>query len=227
LAGAVWQEAGAEATVGVLGANTMKTRALLACYAFVRECRPPRMTRDAFLTWAETQRARYEFDGFEPVAMTGGTRDHSQICQNIYAALRLRLKGMGCVPLGPDAGIATIGDAVRYPDALVTCTKGPGTDRLMPGVVVVFEVLGPSSGRIDRIEKLLEYRAVPTIRRYVILGHSSAAMTVYARANGDDPWTATALTGDDVLSMPEIGIAVPVAEFYEGTDVADIVPGQT
>jgi hypothetical protein len=45
-------------------------------------------------------------------------------------------------------------------------------------------------------------------------------MTVHARAAGDDPWTATALTAGDVLSMPEIGIDVPVAEFYEGTDAA-------
>lgn len=132
----------------------------------------------------------------------------------------MRLKGPGRTPLGPDAGVATIGDAVRYRDALVTCTKGPGTDRLVPGVVVVFEVLGASSGRIDRIEKLLEYRAVPTIRRYVILEHSSAAMTVYARANGQDAWTATALTGSDVLSIAELGIDVPVAELYEGTDLA-------
>ena len=187
--------------------------------------RTPLMSRDQFLDWAETQSARHEFDGFEPVAMTGGTRDHSQICQNIYAALRSRLKGIGCAPLGPDAGIATVGNAVRYPDALVTSTKGPGTDRLVPGVVVVFEVPSPASGRIDSIEKLLEYRRVPTIRRYIILEHASIGMTVHARAKGDDPWTTTALTGGDVLSMPEIGIDVPVTEFYEGTDVAGIVTG--
>jgi hypothetical protein len=54
------------------------------------------MSREAFLDWAETQRERHEFDGFAPVAMTGGMRGHSQICQNIYAALRSRLKGTGC-----------------------------------------------------------------------------------------------------------------------------------
>jgi Uma2 family endonuclease len=189
--------------------------------------RTPRMTRDEFLNWAEAQPTRHEFDGFEPAAMTGGTRDHSQICQNIYAALRLRLKGTGCAPLGPDAGVATIGEAVRYADALVTCTKGAGTDRLVPGVVVVFEVLSPSSGRIDRIEKLLEYRSVPTILRYVMLEHASTAMTVHARANGGDPWTTTALTGGEVLAMPEIGIDVPVAEFYEGTDLAEEVSGES
>jgi Uma2 family endonuclease len=187
--------------------------------------RTPRMTRDEFLTWAEVQRARYEFDGFVPVAMTGGTVGHSRIIRNIHAAPGSRLKGSGCEPLGPDAGVATVGDAVRYPDALVTCTRAQSTDRLVPGVVVVFEVLSPSSGRVDRIEKLLEYRAVPTIRRYVILEYSGAGMTVHTRANGEAPWTTTALTGDDVLSMPEIGIDVPVAAFYEGTDLAGDVAG--
>ena len=112
-----------------------------------------------------------------------------------------------------------------HPDALVTCTAGPGTDRLVPGVVVVFEVLSPTSGRIDRIEKLLEYRTVPTIRRYIILEYSSIGMTVHARASGSDPWITTALIAGDVLPMPELGIEVPVLEFYEATDAAGIAAG--
>lgn len=183
--------------------------------------REPRMTREEFLYWAEAQDQRYEFDGFQPVAMTGGTVDHSQIAGNIYYALRVRLKANGCEPFGPDAGVATIGNAVRYPDALVTCTRGPGTDRIVPGVLVVFEVLSPTSGRTDRIDKLREYQAVPSIRRYVILEHTSVGLVVHARLNGEDPWIATALTDGDVLRMPEIGIEIPIAEFYEGTDLLD------
>lgn len=89
----------------------------------------------------------------------------------------------------------------------------------MPGVVVVFEVLSPISGRTDRIEKLREYQAVPSIRRYVILEHTGVGLTVYSRMKDEDPWIATALTDGDVLRMPEIGIEVPTAEFYEGTDI--------
>ncbi len=111
--------------------------------------RQPRMTREEFFAWAQVQNIRYEFDGFEPVAMTGGTANHSQITQNILVALRTRLRGSQCRPLGPDAGVATVGDAVRYPDALVTCAKVPGDARTIPGVVVVFEVLSPTSGRTD------------------------------------------------------------------------------
>ena len=176
------------------------------------------MTREEFLDWAGAQDQRYEFDGFQPVAMTGGTRNHSRIAGNIYFALRSRLRGTACVPYGADAGIATIGSAVRYSDALVTCTSGPGTDRVVPGAVVVFEVLSPTSGRID---KLREYQAVPSIRRYVILEHTNVGLTDHVRFNGDDPWIATALTDGDTLRMPELGIEIPIAEFYQGTDLSN------
>ena len=85
------------------------------------------MTREEFLDWATAQEVRYEFDGFQPVAMTGGIRDHSQICQNIYYALRTRP---------------------------------------------------------DRIDKLREYHAVRSIRRYVILEHTSVGLAVHSRSTG-------------------------------------------
>lgn len=181
--------------------------------------RKPRMTREQFFAWAQADGGRWEFDGFEPVAMTGGTVNHSQITQNVLVALRARLHGTACRPLGPDAGLATIGDAVRYPDALVTCAKVPGDAHVVPGVVAVFEVLSPTSGRIDRIVKLREYRAVPTIRRYVVLEHASIGLIVLTRANADEDWTATALTAEDTLRMPEIGTEIPVATFYEGVEL--------
>ena len=180
--------------------------------------RKPRMTRDQFFAWAEADGGRWEFDGFEPVAMTGGTVNHSRIARNIHAALRSRLRGSGCEPLGPDAGLATIGDTVRYPDALVTCTKVAGDARLVPGVVVVFEVLSPTTGRVDRIVKLREYRAVPSIRRYIILEHSGIGLTVFSRDHGDQDWTATALTADDTLDLPELNTEIPVNEFYQDTE---------
>ncbi|HEX5328343.1 MAG TPA: Uma2 family endonuclease, partial [Acetobacteraceae bacterium] len=179
----------------------------------------PRMTRGEFFAWAQAQDTRYEFDGFEPVAMTGGTVRHNQITQNIHAALRARLRGGSCRPLGPDAGVATIGDAVRFPDALVTCTDTSDIALIVPGVVIVFEVLSPTSGRINRIVKLREYLAVPTIRRYVLVEHSSADLMVFERRTGDDAWTATALTVEDILRLPEVGIEIPVTELYESTEL--------
>jgi Uma2 family endonuclease len=181
-------------------------------------------TQEQFFPWAEAQDERYEFDGVQPVAMTGGTINHSRITRGLHRALddRLRRGGLGrCEPLGPDAGIETVGKAVRYPDALVTCAEVRGEARLVTGVVVVFEVLSPASGRTDRVVKVKEYAAVPSIRRYVILESTSIGLTVLEREGPDDAWRTTILTDGNVLRMPEIGIEIPVGELYEGLTFAD------
>ncbi len=178
------------------------------------------MTRQEFFDWAETQDARHEFDGFQPVAMTGGSLGHSRVIRNINRQLANRLAGSGCEPLGPDAGVATVGDTVRYPDAVVTGTPFRGRDRLVPNPVVVFEVVSPSSVHTDRITKLREYGAVPSIRRYVIVEPDAVAVTVLFRDRAGEPFTAAGLAGDDTLALPEIGIGIPVALIYEG-----ITPG--
>ena len=99
------------------------------------------MSRDEFFTWAERQEERYEFDGLQPVAMTGGSLRHSRLIRNINRQLGNRLAGQPCEPLGSDAGVATIGETVRYPDAVVTCSKINDRDLLVPNPVIVFEVV--------------------------------------------------------------------------------------
>ena len=176
-------------------------------------------TQTEFLDWAEAQSGRHEFDGFSPVAMTGGTAWHNQVAQNLYAALRQRLRGTPCWFFGPDLGINTVGEAIRFPDALITCAKFPGEARIAPDPVVVFEVLSPSSGRIDRIVKLREYQAVASIRRYAIIESTGVGVTVLEKLDG--AWKAEVLTCGDTLRLPEAGIELPVAGLYEGIAFPD------
>jgi Uma2 family endonuclease len=173
-------------------------------------------TQEQFFPWAEAQDERYEFDGVQPVAMTGGNAGHAVVTRNLNSALWMRLRGGPCQPLGRDAGIETVGKAVRYPDALVTCAKFALSELIIPGAVVVFEVLSPASVRTGRIVKVQEYAAVPSIRRYVILESASIGLTVCERDTPEEPWRTTTLTNGDILRMPDIGIEIPVSEFYEG-----------
>jgi Uma2 family endonuclease len=172
-------------------------------------------TQEQFFSWAEAQEMRYEFDGSEPVAMTGGNAGHNRMLRNLHRALDARLRGGPCEPLGPDAGVETVNNAVRYPDALVTCSKFDLTDRTIPDGGIVFEIISPSTSRTDRIVKVREYAAVSSIRRYVILESTSVGLTVFERTTPDEAWRASTLTKDDILRTPEIGTEIPVAEFYE------------
>ena len=168
-------------------------------------------TAEQFLDWAARQEGRYEFDGMQIVDMNGGNARHNRMTLNIHAALRSRVRGTPCSFFGPDLAVRTVGEKVRCPDALITCTKFTDTERVAPGVVVVFEVLSPGSGPRDRIEELEEYAAVPSIRRYVIVEYRTKAVLLFHRTHADASWTAQALTAEESLPLPEVGIDVPIA----------------
>ena len=164
-----------------------------------------------FLLWEEHQPTRFEFDGSRPVAMTGGTVAHNRIMRRLHRLLEQRLDGTPCEPFGPDVKIIVDGK-VRYPDAVVSCTPQPDKAQVIENPAVVFEVLSDSTSRTDRIAKVREYGATPSIQRYVILEQDSIGATVFAR-NGAE-WSAMTLRGDDVLHMPEIGIEMDLNDIY-------------
>jgi Uma2 family endonuclease len=171
------------------------------------------MTMAEFLAWEERQETKYEFDGFAPVAMVGVTRAHSVIQGNLLIALGNRLRGKLCRPHGPELKVEVAG-RIRYPDVFVACTLGAGTDKVVTDPVVIFEILSDGSGHRDRITKNEEYRLTPSVQRYVMLEQDEQAATVFAREG--ERWVGTVLKGDAILLMPEIGVEVPLAEFYEG-----------
>lgn len=174
------------------------------------------MTLPEFLAWEERQELRFEFDGFQPIGMTGGTDAHEAIGNTLRSLLRERLRGTPCRVRGPTLKVEVMG-RIRYPDAFVSCTPVPPDTTVIRDPVVVFEILSPSTSRTDRIEKLREYQATSSIRSYVILEQDSVAATLFARHDGE--WVVRALTGDDTLALPDIGVELPLGDIYADVDL--------
>ncbi len=80
-------------------------------------------------------------------------------------------------------------------------------------------MLSESTTREDMFAKNAEYRATPSIQRYIILEQTQAAAMVFAR-KGED-WVSELVTDEGVLSMPEIGITVALAELYADIDLSE------
>jgi Uma2 family endonuclease len=172
------------------------------------------MTQAQFLAWEERQELRYEFDGFQSVAMTGGTVAHDRITFHLHRSLDAKLAGSPCRPLGPNVKIVVDG-RVRYPDALIVCHPVSPDATLIDDPVIVFEVLSPGTANTDLIDKNREYRATPSIQRYVILQQTRAAAIVFVRREQD--WLSEIITGENAtLRLPEIGIEVLLDEIYAG-----------
>jgi Uma2 family endonuclease len=173
------------------------------------------MTAEEFLAWEERQEERYEFDGFRPVAMTGGTFAHEVIGGNIRTEHDNRLRGSRCISLGPNMKIAVAG-RFRYPDAIVVCSPVDRKATVITDPVIVFEVLSDGTARIDQFDKLREYTATPSISRYVILDQDAIGATVYAR-DRDRMMVETVARGG-TLSLPEIEVAIPIDDLYRGVE---------
>lgn len=177
------------------------------------------MTPEEFLAWEAMQELRWEFDGFQPVAMTGSTDAHAAIQGNIITALTTRLRGTPCYARGLDIKVQ-IGSKYRYPDAFVSCTPVARGSTSAADPVVIFEVLSESTARTDRILKLMEYRLLPSVQRYIMLEQNESVATVVTR--GETGWSLEMLDANGTLAMPEIGIEVAMAELYDGLDLTPL-----
>ena len=173
------------------------------------------MTLDAFLDWERRQQPRYEFDGFRPVAMTGGSLTHSELVSSLVTVLRQTLRAP-CRAFRGDVKILVAG-RVRYPEAAVTCSPIEGQSDILPNPVVVFEVLSPSTAVTDRVTKNAEYEATPSIQRYVMLEQTRIAATVFHRAG--DQWIGMLLGEDSILVMPEISVELRLRDLYVNLDL--------
>jgi Uma2 family endonuclease len=191
--------------MGVLGATGLWYRGRMSA------AREEPMSLEAFLNWEGRQELKYEFDGCQPVAMTGGSFEHGVIRANVIREIGNRLRGGRCRILGSEVKIAAAG-AIRYPDAFVVCTPVPRGAFVVTDPVVVFEILNPSTSSVDLFEKNREYRDTPSIQRHVILEQARPAATVYSRAG--DHWVADFISGDMELDLPEIGVMVPLTVLY-------------
>jgi Uma2 family endonuclease len=182
------------------------------------------MMREQFLAWEEKQPLCHEFDGFQTIAMTGGTAGHAGIQRNLAIAVGGRLRGGPCRFYGTDLKIETV-SGFRYPDGFVVCSPVAGNATVVRDPVVIFEVLSESTAGIDLVTKNQEYAATPSVRRYIVLAQDAIGGTMFERVAAD--WVGHLLGADSVLHMPEVAIELPLAELYDGVDVAstDIATG--
>lgn len=175
------------------------------------------MSREEFLTWEARQPLRYEFDGFQPVAMAGGTEAHAAIQCNLAIAVGGRLRGTPCRFYGSDLKVDT-GQTIRYPDGFAVCSPFVASAMRITDPIVIFEIMSDDSARCDLMTKNREYAAMPSVRRYVVLAQDAMAGTMFERSGTD--WVGRLLKADSILRMPEIDIEVPLPELYEGVDLS-------
>ena len=159
-------------------------------------------TTDSFLAWENRQEGKYEFDGRDVIPMTGGTVAHQIIVFNLLVALGRLLSGLSIRPLHEMR--LRIGSRVRYPDVVVSSAPLDQTVRTLTDAMAIFEVLSDDTAVTDRVDKLIDYAEVPSLRCYVLLEQTTMAATLFQREPGG-AWIASAHT-NGALILPGLEI---------------------
>lgn len=199
------------------------------------------MSVEEFFEWCRFQEDRYELvDGF-PVPLraptleesSGASMSHDAIAVNLIVSLGNQLRGTGCRPTTPDAGLRTAIRRVRRPDVTIECAPPSATSFEAKNPVAVFEILSPTTRKNDRNVKLPEYLRHPSLRTIVLIDPDVMDVLVYHReaavAGQAGEWQ------DERLYLPEHRLvvrgtqaALTLADLYEGVDVAkDLPPPRT
>jgi Uma2 family endonuclease len=180
------------------------------------------MSVEEFLEWNLSQDERYELvDGF-PVplrAMAGTTDQHDSITVNLIATLRDQLRNSGCRPKTADTAVRTKIKNVRRPDVTIECAAIERGSLEARNPVAVFEVLSPTTRKIDRTIKLEEYRRHPTLRTIVHIDPDEMDVVVYTRNEADGWGDARLEQPEQVLRVSDTPAALNLSEIYDGVPV--------
>lgn len=179
--------------------------------------RQPPLSLEEYLQLEAESDTRHEFVGGQIHALAGASRRHNRIAGNIFARLLIAARGGPCRVYMSDVRLKVGDDIVYYPDVMVACGP-PGEDPHMEGSpCVVVEVLSPGTEQIDRREKLLSYKSIPTLRAYLIVHQDRPRVERVWRDEEGNWWDAdVAESGRVPVPCPEI--VLDLAEIYEGVD---------
>jgi Uma2 family endonuclease len=168
-------------------------------------------TTETFLAWEDRQEGRHEFDGHKLIPMTGGCIAHQRIVGNLWVTLMRILGDRGLMPVLEMRLRA--GTRIRYPDVTVCAGPLDQTTRTLEDAVAIFEVLSDDTATTDRVDKLIDYTELQSLRLYVLLEQTAIVATVFQRETGG-PWIATAHIGGP-LELPALNATLSLADLYQ------------
>jgi Uma2 family endonuclease len=178
------------------------------------------MTVDEFYAFTDTRPdgEKWELIEGEPVLNASPSPIHQWIAINVVVALKIREREIKApwvvmLPLG-----VRVSEKDRpEPDVLVYPSehRRPDARRDRDDVLVVFEVLSPSTEDRDLGWKRKAYTSLPSLTHYIVISQDTVDVRVFARDDAFEKRRFRSL--DDVIDLHSLGISLPVAEIYRDT----------
>jgi Uma2 family endonuclease len=181
----------------------------------------PRMTVEEYLRFEAAAATKHEYVAGEVYAMSGVTRRHARIVNNIAFRLTGATRGGPCEVISVDVKLRVANDRIYYPDVMVLCTPGPDEDVVLSDPCLVIEVTSPGTARTDRGEKLAAYQGVPSLRAYLIVDHRRRRVERHWR-DAAGAWQRDEVVAEGSVPVPCPTIDLALDEIYEGVQLPPV-----
>ncbi len=176
------------------------------------------MSAEEYLEWETAQPYKYQLIDNRIFSMPGGSRAHENIVAALIYLLLIALmdKEGDVYPGGMKVQVDALA-TYTYPDVSVVC----GAPRFRPGAksgplenpTLLFEVLSPSTEKIDRNRKLEQYLRIPSLQGYFLVSQDKPLIEAYTRAN--DKWVFSESAGLAAsLRIPALDCQIPLSDVY-------------
>ena len=172
------------------------------------------MTVEEYFEWEETQDERHEYWDGEVVAMAGTTKNHHRVARNFSNRLNTAFGDGPCEVFTADIRVRV--EPRRkyfYPDMVVSCDDREDEDLYLNYPCLIIEVLSPSTEAIDRGIKFAKYRAILSLKEYVLVQVSQPDVEVYQRSDRGQ-WIYSTYGLNDRFLLDSVGVEVAVADLY-------------
>lgn len=140
-------------------------------------------TAEEYLAFERKSQEKHELADGQVYLMTGASRRHNVIVLNLVAALKPHLRDRSCEGYANDMRVRVLRDFF-YSDVSVVCGEPQFADDefdtlLNPALII--EVLSPSTEQCDRGRKFEKYRALDSLREYVLIAQDRPHIERYTR----------------------------------------------
>ena len=177
--------------------------------------KPRKLTVEEFIRDYSDLEEKYELIEGEAWAMAGASKRHNRIAQNIFTALHDKLRGGQVRVFGPGSRLLIDTANIRFPDVAVSSDPRDAHDDFDSATFsdpeLVVEVLSPAS---DRIQTLLEYKSLPSLRTLVWVVPEWRMIDVSERVSSRE-WLVTTLAPDVPLILRDLDVTLSRDEIFE------------
>ncbi len=183
------------------------------------------MSVEAYLAFERASEEKHEYLNGEIFLMSGASRNHNRVMGSVYASIYAQLRERPCEAFPSDMRVRISTGLYTYPDISVVCDppqfdESEYQDTLLNPTLIV-EVLSPSTESYDRGRKFQHYRALESLREYVLIAQDSPHIERYLRQPSDE-WLLADATGLDArIELSSIGCTLALADVYEKVSFED------